>query len=265
MTSINEWNANQYDDKLDFVSALGKGVIELLRPAPGERILDLGCGTGDLTEELAKSGAIATGMDLSENMIASAKIKFPQIDFRTGNAEAFTVDAAYDAVFSNAALHWMKNPERVIACVWNALNGGGRFVAEFGGRGNCETIIDALGEALKEDYGIDAAALNPWYFPSIAQYAKLLEDQGFDVKFALHFDRPTQMKDGEDGLGHWLAGFADDFVKGFTEQQRDALFAKVGSKTRTALFRDGSWHVDYKRLRVMAIKPQDESPVHLRT
>ncbi|NBC68029.1 methyltransferase domain-containing protein [Paenibacillus sacheonensis] len=256
---MNEWNPGAYDDKLGFVSQFGQGVVGLLQPVSGERILDLGCGTGDLTETIAQSGANATGMDLSDNMIAAARLKYPHLDFRVANAEDFTTDVAYDAVFSNAALHWMKQPEQVVTCVWNALAAGGRFVAEFGGRGNVETVIAALAESLAEDYGIDAASRNPWYFPSIAQYSKLLEDQGFAVKAAFHFDRPTMMKDGDGGLRHWLAGFADDFVKEFTARQKEALFDTVASKARAALFRDGSWHVDYKRLRILAIKPHGDT------
>ncbi|QHT61765.1 methyltransferase domain-containing protein [Paenibacillus lycopersici] len=261
MTQTNEWRPGMYDDKLGFVSELGRGVIELLRPASGERILDLGCGTGDLTDEIAKSGAIVTGMDMSGEMIASARSKYPRLEFRVGNGEAFAVDAAYDAVFSNAALHWMTNPRQVVRCVWNALSAGGRFAAEFGGQGNVAAVIDALRETLADDYGIDAAARNPWYFPSIGQYAALLEEQGFDVKAAFHFDRPTPMKDGDHGLNHWLSGFAGTFINGLTDEQKHGVFAKVAAKTRPALFRDGVWHVDYRRLRILAVKPAIVVPV----
>jgi trans-aconitate methyltransferase len=254
MSSIHVWKTELYDNKLAYVSDFGKGVVELLNPIREEKILDLGCGTGDLAHEISKSEANVTGMDLSAEMIEKAKIKYPNINFYVGNAEDFKLDSTFDAVFSNAALHWMKNPEKVVKCVWDTLNEGGRFVAEFGGQGNVEVVINAISELLAEDYGIDASKLNPWYFPSIAQYSKLLEDQGFSVKYAVYFDRPTKMEDGENGLKHWLAGFADGFFRDFSLQQKDAIFEKIASKTRNKLFREGSWYVDYKRLRVMAIK-----------
>jgi|GEM_PF-247012 len=212
MTAPN-WKSDFYDSKLDFVSELGKGVIELLAPKRGETILDLGCGTGDLAHEISRSGASVIGIDLSAGMIGAARKKYPEIDFRVGDAEDFALERKVDAVFSNAALHWMKRPERVISRVWDALKPGGRFVAEFGGKGNVETPVSAIIRVLGRDYGIDAAGLSPWYFPSIGEYAGLLERHGFHVAYAVHFDRPTRMKDGEEGLKLWIRGFADFFFR----------------------------------------------------
>lgn len=254
MSSSQVWKSDLYDNKLGFVSQFGKEVVELLNPLCGEKILDLGCGTGDLAYEIAKTGATVTGMDLSTEMIGKAREKYPHIDFIIGNAEDFRANEPYDAVFSNAALHWMKNPEQVVKCVWNVLPRGGRFVAEFGGQGNVETIINAISEVLYEDYGKDAARLNPWYFPSIAQYSTLLEQQGFRVTYAVHFDRPTKMEDGEKGLIHWLSGFAGNFCQEFTEEEKQLLFGKIAAKAKKDLFLNGSWYVDYKRIRIKAIK-----------
>jgi ubiquinone/menaquinone biosynthesis C-methylase UbiE len=255
MSSIHVWKTELYDNKLGYVSELGKGVVELLNHQKGEKILDLGCGTGDLAYEISKTGANETGMDLSREMIGKAREKYPEIHFFIGNAENFQFEESFDAVFSNAALHWMKNAKQVLKCVWNVLNKGGRFVAEFGGQGNVETVIKAISEVLYEDYGIDASRLNPWFFPSIAEYSTLLEQQGFRVTYALHFDRPTKMEDGENGLNHWLTGLADDFFKGFSEKERNRVFEKIAAKAKKELFHDGSWYLDYKRLRIMAIKP----------
>lgn len=255
MSSVHVWKSELYDNKLGYVSEFGKGVVELLNPTKGESILDLGCGTGDLAFEIKKTGADVTGLDLSNAMIKKAQKKYPEIKFIAGNAEDFTFDERFDAVFSNAALHWMKNAEKVLSCVWNSLNNNGRFVAEFGGKGNVETIIQAISEVLFVDYGIDASTLNPWYFPSIAEYSTLLEEQGFRVTYAVHFDRSTKMKDGKDGLYHWLDGLADDFFKELSENERSSVFEKVATKAQKDLFYDGAWFLDYKRLRIFAIKP----------
>lgn len=254
MSSIHVWQTELYDKKLDFVSEFGKGVVALLNPKQGETILDLGCGTGDLAYEISKAGAAVTGMDLSTPMIDAAKAKYPDIRFLVGDATSFKLDEEVDAVFSNAALHWVKDPERVIACVWDALKQGGRFVAEFGGQSNVEAVIKATSRVLDRDYGIDASARNPWYFPSIAQYSTLLEQQGFRVTYAVHFDRPTPMKDGDDGLRVWLTGLADDLFKGLSTEEKKDAFARIEDEARPALYRDGTWFIDYKRIRVMAIK-----------
>lgn len=255
MTDAHVWQATHYDDKFGFVSGFGHDTLALLRPRKDERILDLGCGTGDLTNEIAQSGADVTGMDMSENMLEAARGKYPHIPFVAGNGEDFRHQSEFDAVFSNAALHWMTRADDVAANIWNALKPGGRFIAEFGGQGNIACVLDALSGVLAEDYGIDAAARNPWYFPSIGQYSALLERTGFRVAYAAHFDRPTAMPDGEAGLRHWLDGFAGRFFHGLTDAEKQAAYARIESKTRPALFEDGCWRLDYSRLRVAALKP----------
>ncbi|WP_211748812.1 class I SAM-dependent methyltransferase [Paenibacillus sp. Marseille-Q4541] len=247
------WASGHYDGKLSFVSELGRGVVDLLQPVEGERILDLGCGTGDLTQEIAASGAHVTGMDLSYSMLEKARTKYPQLTFVEGNAERFTTEEPYDAVFSNAALHWMKNAEEVVKCVHAALISGGRFVAEFGGQHNVEIAVQAITQVLKEQ-GVDAASLNPWYFPSIGEYSSLLEKQGFRVTYALHFDRPTPMQDGEIGLRHWLNGFAGPFFRDVSPEFKEAAYDRIEQITRPDLYDNGNWAVDYKRLRIRAIK-----------
>ncbi len=235
MNSINSWKPELYDSKLGFVSEFGRGVVALLDPKPQETILDLGCGTGDLTHEIAKTGAIVTGMDLSAPMIGKARSKYPDIEFTTGNAQSFHLEGKFDAVFSNAALHWMKEASQVIACVWDALRHGGRFVAEFGGKGNVGLIADAIAEVLSRDFGIDNPLdRNPWFFPSIGEYSQLLESQGFRVAYACHFDRDTKLEDGEDGLDHWLTSFGDDFFCGVHRgAEKDNLQQnRLGAKKR---------------------------------
>ncbi|PSR37886.1 MAG: SAM-dependent methyltransferase [Sulfobacillus thermosulfidooxidans] len=247
------WNATHYDDKLGYVAEFGKGVVALLQPQQGEHILDLGCGTGELTQEIATAGAFVIGMDLSESMIQRARQKYPALTFRVGNAEAFQVNQPMNAVFSNAALHWMRQPTKVIKCVWDALDTGGRFVAEFGGKGNVMTVIDALDRALG-DLGINAQDRNPWYFPSIGEYTTLLEHQGFKTTYALHFARPTPMPDGDKGIEHWLNGFAESFLSGLDHLTRDKVVQQVIEQCRPVLYRGGQWYIDYQRLRIVAEK-----------
>ncbi|TBL75117.1 class I SAM-dependent methyltransferase [Paenibacillus thalictri] len=255
MSSSNVWKPELYDHKLGMVAELGKGVVELLNPQKGETILDLGCGTGHLTKEIADLGAQVIGMDYSQPMIESASKQYPEIRFFVGDAEQFTVEERFDAVFSNAALHWMNRPERVVSCVWDALKPDGRFVAEFGGQSNVETVLNAMVQVLTQQFGIDASARNPWYFPSIGEYSKVLEHQGFRVTYALHFDRPTRMKDGELGINHWLASFGGDFFKGLSEADIAEACGKIAEMIKPRLFYDGAWHIDYKRLRIVAVKP----------
>ncbi|MCL5972051.1 MAG: methyltransferase domain-containing protein [Firmicutes bacterium] len=250
----NPWDADHYDKKLRYVSEMGKGVVSLLDPKPGEAILDLGCGTGDLTHEMATSGAIVVGIDLSQAMIQQARNKYPHLQFAVGNGENFRIDTTFDAVFSNAALHWMKHPSRVIACVWNALSPGGRFVAEFGGKGNVETVIGALERALDE-LGLTSQEKHPWYFPSIGEYTTRLEKQGFQTTYAIHFDRPTVLPDGDQGLEHWLNGFAGSYLQGLDQPTRHCVMRRTKELSRPRLYKNGQWHVDYKRLRIAAVKP----------
>lgn len=252
-TSINTWDSSLYDQKISFVSKLGKGVIELLNPQQGERILDLGCGTGDLTNEIAQSGAIPLGIDLAPSMIESARKKYPHLHFDVQDAIRFKTQQPFDAVFSNAALHWIKQAPQVIETVWSSLRKGGRFVAEFGGKGNIELILKGISTVLAEKE-ICADERNPWYFPSIGEYCTLLENQGFRVTQAFHFDRPTPLPDGYRGLNHWLHMFSDDFFPEFSMAEKEELFEKIAQVLEQDLFVEGTWYVDYKRLRIVAVK-----------
>ncbi len=247
------WDAKLYDDKFNYVSGFGKGVIELLNPQSGERILDLGCGTGDLTGLIAKTGAVPVGIDLSPAMVEKARQKYPHISFAVENGENFRTTEQFDAVFSNAALHWMKKASKVVESVWLALRPAGRFVAEFGGKGNVETILLGISDVLAE-YGIFASELNPWYYPSIGEYSTLLEEQGFRVTYAVHFDRQTPLAGKEDGLKHILDMFCGSFFLEFSSSQKEIIYKKVEDRLISLLFRDGTWIADYKRLRVMAVK-----------
>ncbi|TNJ63493.1 methyltransferase domain-containing protein [Paenibacillus hemerocallicola] len=248
------WNASLYDSRIGFVSEYGKSVVEMLDVQAGETVLDIGCGTGDLCRELSDRGARTHGIDYSEEMIATARDKYPDLSFEAADAHAYPARLRFDAVFSNAALHWMTRPAEVIRSVSGALKPGGRFVAEFGGKHNVGGIVAALSEALR-GFGVDAAARNPWYFPSVGEYASLLEAAGFRVEYALHFSRPTPLADGERGLEHWLDMFAAGFFDGLTERDKRAAYAETNRLAKSVLFRDGQWIADYWRLRVLAFRP----------
>jgi trans-aconitate methyltransferase len=252
---VTKWNAALYDDKLYFVSELGKGVIDLLSPQENEEILDLGCGTGDLTSEIAKFGTKTLGIDSSPEMIRQAQEKYPHLSFAVEDACRYRSKETFDAVFSNAVLHWIKEPEKVIKNIWFNLKPKGRFVAEFGGKGNVALIVQAIEEVLKEAH-VEFESRNPWYFPSIGEYSFLLEQNGFRVQYAIHFDRPTPLPGGERGLDHWLDMFTDHFFNGLSGQQRQEMYRKIKERLYGSLYREGSWVADYKRLRILAVKEE---------
>jgi len=248
------WNAALYDDKNAFVWKHGRGVVELLAPQPGERILDLGCGTGHLTNQIARAGAEIIGIDISEAMISEARSLYPNLRFEIANATGFHFDEPFDAVFSNAAIHWMKDQPAVTQSIWNALKPGGRFVAEFGGKGNIGAIRAALTRAVNAAGERVNAEPFARYYPTIAEYATLLEAQGFRVTLANHFDRPTKLDNGEQGLRNWLETFTDNVIESLPPEKREVVISDVEEQLRSELFRDGSWFADYKRLRIQAFR-----------
>lgn len=253
-TSEKRWDASAYDSKHSFVWKYGREVLELLSPREGERILDLGCGTGHLTSQIAAIGATVIGLDKSPAMIERARTLYPDLRFETADATSFRFDEPFDAVFSNAAIHWMKDQDGVAASIWRALKPGGRFVAEFGGKGNIQKLRSALREVLDAGgYTWDREATRR-YYASIGEYAALLESHAFRVTYATHFDRPTKLDGGESGLQKWLEVFADNELAGVPAEERGQVFRAVEQRLRPDLLREGNWFLDYKRLRVVAIK-----------
>lgn len=256
VTAKNSWDATLYQDKHDFVWQYGEDLLQLLNPQPGEYILDLGCGTGQLTEKIAQAGAEVLGTDNAATMIEKARQNYPHLHFDVADARNFRVDKPFKAVFSNAMLHWVKEPEAAIASIHQALKSGGRFVAEFGGKGNIQNIIEALYNAL-ETLGIyNPQALNPWYFPSIGEYVNILEKQGFDVTYAALFNRPTTLAEGEFGMANWIQMFASAFLAGLTPDQQVQLIREVEATLQNKLYHQESWTADYRRIRIVAIKAQ---------
>ncbi|SER57787.1 Ubiquinone/menaquinone biosynthesis C-methylase UbiE [Gracilibacillus ureilyticus] len=244
------WNANLYDQQHAFVSEFGGDIIEILAPKSSEKILDIGCGTGDLANQLTERGVEVIGIDQSENMIDQANAKYPHIDFRVADILQMNFDRDFDAVFSNATLHWVKQPEVAISNIYSALKPDGRFVAEFGGKGNIHLIADQL----KKQFNIsEDSELFPWYFPTIGEYSSLMENAGFRVVFAQHFDRPTPLE-GEDGLRKWIEMFASHLFNQTSEKEKDQILVNIESNLKEQMYIDGKWIADYKRIRVIGIK-----------
>ncbi|MBO0994142.1 class I SAM-dependent methyltransferase [Bacillus sp. SD088] len=247
------WNSKLYDQSHSFVSKFRESIITLLAPKNGERILDLGCGTGDLAQQITDLGTRVFGVDQSSNMIAEAKEKYPHIPFKVEDARSLPYQDEFDAVFSNATLHWIQPPEEVLSSIYKALVPGGRLIAEFGGKGNVQKIVDALLLQFQKNEIKEGERRIPWYFPSIGEYTTLMEKAGFHVTFAQHFDRPTPLE-GKDGLKKWLNMFGDSIFKGLTTDEKDELIQGTENHLQATMFRNGQWLADYKRIRVIGEK-----------
>jgi trans-aconitate methyltransferase len=243
------WDAKLYDGKHSFVWKHGASLVELLAPLPGERILDLGCGTGHLTAQIAAAGAAVLGIDSSPPMVEEARANFPDLRFEVHDARQLAFADPFDAVFSNAVLHWIVEAESVVRGVVRALRPGGRFVVEFGGKRNVQNILAALLAGLRA-LGVEDN-VSPWYYPSVGEYTGLLERAGLEVTFATLFDRPTSLE-GADGLRRWIEMFGGRFLERVPLDRREEFFLGVEAALRPLLWRDGAWFADYRRLRVVA-------------
>jgi SAM-dependent methyltransferase len=241
------WNSERYDQNARFVTDLGMPVLELLNPQPGEHILDVGCGDGVLTKKIADLGCRVVGLDSSADFAASAR----KLGLQIVEKSAFDMDFShdFDAVFSNAALHWMKDPDVVIAGVARALRPRGRFVAEMGGHNCVKTIQSALIEELGRR-GYDGQAANPWYFPTVEDYGARLIAAGFDVRYIALIPRPTPLPG--DVMG-FLTTFAGCFTAVLPPAEREGYLEGVRERVKPDLCdAQGNWTADYVRLRFEA-------------
>ncbi|MGS0528363.1 class I SAM-dependent methyltransferase [Zobellia nedashkovskayae] len=255
MTQVaHSWNAQLYNDKHAFVYDYGKSLIELLAPKSTERILDLGCGSGELTFQIDKLAKSTVGFDKSSEMIAKANYNFPSVEFKVVDASDFEVEESFDAIFSNAALHWVVEYKKAISNMYAALNKGGRIVVEFGGKDNIKTISDELRNSLSKRGLEKQARTEIWYFPSIGEYTSKLEEAGFEVTFAQWYDRPTELADSQTGVIDWITMFGSPFFEGVGVEDIKEISKEVQEKVKPELFKNGKWYADYKRIRVVAYK-----------
>ncbi|MCA8882554.1 MAG: class I SAM-dependent methyltransferase [Rhodobacteraceae bacterium] len=244
-----DWSAEGYAAHAGFVPALGATVRDLLDPQPGERILDLGCGDGVLTETLAESGAVITGLEPDPSLADAARRR--GLVLLQQDAQDPFGSGAYDAVFSNAALHWMPDPARVFANVFAALRPGGRFVAEQGGFGNVAAVVTGLRAAL-QIHGHAIPEPGPWDFPLPRLQQARLERAGFNVISVDLIARPTPLPTG---IAGWLETFAAPYLTGIPAPERPDVLKTVETLLHPLRDDAGDWWADYVRLRFVALKP----------
>lgn len=249
------WDSSTYDRDFSFVAAYGETILGWLDPRPGERILDLGCGTGDLTARLLDSGAAVVGLDSDAAMAAAFRARLPQVPLVVHDAQqpwpsGPPLDRPFDAVFSNAALHWMPEADAVATSMASALVPDGRLAVELGGVGNVAAVQGAAEQAAAE-LGVAPPRWNR-YYPTPATYAAVLEAAGFEVRQLELADRPTRLS-GPDGLANWLRLFGRGALAHLDLAEQQALIARAVDIARPQLFSDGSWWADYRRLRVLAL------------
>mgnify|MGYP000026500768 CR=1 FL=1 len=249
-----KWNTQLYQDKHSFVYDYGEDLIKLLEAKPDDRILDLGCGSGQLTFKISELAKEVIGLDQSPEMISEARNKFSHIDFQVGDATNFTFYKKFDCIFSNAALHWVKNYKGAIKCMYENLKPNGKVVLEFGGKGNVQTIVGQLRNSLAKRGYTTQSKLEIWYFPSIGEYSTELENHGFRVLLAQHFDRLTELADEKSGIKDWISMFAESFFHGVSVEDKEEIKAEVQESVKDKCLINGKWFADYKRIRIVAVK-----------
>ena len=246
--NINHWNPQDYNKHTRFVSALALPVVELLEPKEGEYILDAGCGEGTLAVEIAKYGAKIIGIDSSEAMVAEAKEK--GLEAYVGSVTDLPYDGIFDAVFSNAVLHWVKDARGAVQNIAKSLKPGGRFVAEFGGEGNVAYLIGAM-EAVFAAHTKFGRFEHPWYFPSVKEYRRLLEEEGFEVSYIELIPRPTPIDD----IANWFDIFCNGVTAHLSHEQYRTFITEVKERLESTNYtEENGWMADYVRLRVRAVK-----------
>jgi trans-aconitate methyltransferase len=246
------WDADLYRERHAFVYESSQDLVaRWLDPQPGEEVLDLGCGSGELSAQIASHGAMVTGIDASESMVAAARAGWPGAHFEVQDARELPYREHFGAVFSNAALHWMGPLEPVFAGIHAALKPGGRLVLEMGGAGNIQVTLDAVQHATAH-LGLPELT-HPWTFPSTAELAQLLEGAGLRADHLLWFERPSLLP-GEDGFRAWLESFGSGWLFPLTGEERKAVVRAAEEFAHPKLWNGEGWASDYCRLRAKAVR-----------
>lgn len=249
-----QWNPKLYNDKHAFVHEYGTSLVEILNPKKGERILDLGSGSGELTHMIWEKTNEVIGMDSSLEMVEDARSRYPYCKFEVGDASDFQFIKPFDVIFSNATLHWVTNYEAAMKCMYRNLVKGGRLVLEFGGKGNIQKISQQLRKSLKARGYVRQSNIQLWYFPSIGEYTSQLEKVGFSITSAQWYERPTKLSDTETGIIDWLTMFCKPFMEDVKTADVDVIMNEVKEKLKPELYRNGNWFADYKRIRITAFR-----------
>ena len=243
------WDPQQYGREGAFVHKLAAGVVEWLDPQAGERILDLGCGDGQLTARLVSTGADVIGVDASPTMVESARARGLRVENAPAEQLPFP-EASFDAVFSNAALHWVQDQDAMMREVHRVLKRGGRFVAEMGGHGNIAAMRVAF-SAVLERHGYGHVPADENYYPTPEAYWQRLEAHGFAVERIELIPRPTPLPEG--GMAGWLRTFRRGVLDTLPEGMRELIISETCALLEPSLRdEDGNWVADYVRLRFVA-------------
>ncbi|WP_457638622.1 class I SAM-dependent methyltransferase [Persephonella sp.] len=244
----NIWDAEKYSKHADFVPKLAFPLIDLIRELKGKKVLDLGCGDGTLTVELIKQGADVVGVDLSPQMVKASRSK--GIKALVASATDLPFYEEFDVVFSNAVLHWVQEAEKALQNIAKSMKRGGIFVAEFGGKGNIQSIVEAMEQVFKENPEFGQFK-NVWYFPDLQEYKQLLEKTGFKVEYIELIPRPTPIEDIE----NWLEIFTNVYTSHLSTQQERKFRNQVKEKLKKTIYSpQNGWTADYVRLRLRAVK-----------
>lgn len=246
------WDAEAYKNGFSFVPSYGEDVLRLLTVKPGSDVIDLGCGTGSLTAKLKEQGYHVTGVDASDEMLAAARSAYPDIPFLKGDATTLKLEHPVDAIFSNAVMHWIdaKEQEVALASISSNIRPGGEFVFEFGGHGCAEAVHSTL-EQIFEEHGREY--LRMFYFPTIGEYAPMVEKHDMRVEFAMLFDRPTPQQDGRT-VADWIRMFDTKPFEGIPAEEAEEIITEAERRLHNRLVVDGTWYIDYVRIRMRARK-----------
>ena len=246
-----KWDSDNYAKDFSFVHEYGKSVLNWVDEGSGVAV-DLGCGTGELTKELAKKGYDVIGVDASAEMLEKARKAFPEIKFTQSDALIFSLEKKASVIFSNAVFHWIDSDKQdaLARNISEQLISGGFLVTEFGGYGCAEAVHSALETCfMRRSFTYPRT----FYFPTIGEYAQILERNGFQVRYALLFERPTEQK-SKHGVKDWIRMFIKKPFEGMDETTKEEILDEVEEMLESKLYKNGKWFIDYVRIRVKAMK-----------